>query len=378
MRFVPPARFMLAVESTSWSPAAAWSLAGGAWLSLMVYCIAVGWPQTKDANGTLSRLLWVSSYLGALGALPAMIIAFFAFRGPISWEQWYIVSVSTLLNLVGITWALLPVVLRSTRQKLPDVTDERLLSRMESLAERMKVSTPLVRLWPPITGSKMVTAFAGTLQAPQLVVIDGTIHRLESDECDFILAHELAHIANGSLFILAAIIPIGCAVTTAVTFVLPLSIAIPFGFVFTGGLRRLVGRSVEFDCDHRAAKVTGFRIASSCADKTSCRSYVSEFGNLVTSALCNLNSFLARRTSGCSNCGGTIERPPAFGSRRCRDSSASLGCYCRDIDLVNCDAGHDSDVSLGANRMVVGDSANNCRIDPVCSDKNLDAEAETN
>lgn len=268
MRFIPPSGFVFAVGSIHWTPTLAGALAGGAWLMLTVYCIVVGWPEKQAVKGSFWRLLWVSAYFGALGALPALIIAFFVTRGPVSGEQWYIAFVSTLCSLLGLTPALLPlVVLRETKQKLPQVTDEKFLLRLESLAKRMDISTPLVRRWPSLTGSQDVMAFAGTPHAPQLVVTDGTIHRLEPDECDFILAHELAHIANGSLFVVFAIIPIGCAVTTAVAFLFPYYIAFPFGFAFTVGLRRIVNRRIEFDCDHRAARITGVPVALSALTK---------------------------------------------------------------------------------------------------------------
>ena len=72
----------------------------------------------------------------------------------------------------------------------------------------MNVPVPVVRLWPSNTGSQQAQAFAGCLPAPQLVVTDGILHRLSAVECDAVVAHELGHVANGSLWLLTAVIPV--------------------------------------------------------------------------------------------------------------------------------------------------------------------------
>jgi hypothetical protein len=102
-------------------------------------------------------------------------------------------------------------------------------------------------------------AFAGTIQAPQLVVTDGILRRLATAERDAIVAHELAHIANGSLWVLATVLPVSCAAATLASAFVPQSIVWPFSLAFLVGLRRLVSRPYEIDCDRRAARAIGFR-----------------------------------------------------------------------------------------------------------------------
>jgi hypothetical protein len=150
---------------------------------------------------------------------------------------------------------------------LPRVTDAAFLARVNALAERMQVPPPLVRLWPSITGHQQAFAFAGTIQAPQLVVTDGILRRLSPDECDSIVAHELAHIANGSLWVLASVFPMGSTVATLMTALAPPALAVPFGIAFMVGLRRIVSRRYEFDCDYRAARAIGFRTTISALAK---------------------------------------------------------------------------------------------------------------
>ena len=91
MKFVPIAGTLFALDRTEddfgsptmveLAPDTAWLLVGGTWVLLMIYCLAVGWRQTKEAKGTLSRLLWVSAFLSTMGILPVAVLALFAQRG---------------------------------------------------------------------------------------------------------------------------------------------------------------------------------------------------------------------------------------------------------------------------------------------------------
>lgn len=74
-----------------------------------------------------------------------------------------------------------------------------------------------------------------------------------------VVAHELGHVANGSLWLMTAVIPVAGAITTGVIVFVPLTFAIPFGLVLVTGLRRIVNRPLEIDADRRAARAIGFR-----------------------------------------------------------------------------------------------------------------------
>src|SRR5262249_51940689 len=145
------------------------------------------------------------------------------------------------------------------KEKLPLVDDTPFLARVAELAGKMNVSNPVVRLWPSLTSSQQALACAGTIQAPQLVVTDGILRRLQPGQRDAIVAHELAHLANGSLWLLAAVVPVSCALAIASSFFLPVAIALPLGFALLAGFRRFVSRPYEYDCDRRAARAIGFR-----------------------------------------------------------------------------------------------------------------------
>ena len=268
-------------EFVTWSSFDAWMIAGGVWLFLLVCGVMIGRPQTREAYGSNRRLLWVAAFLALMGTLPALVTALFSLLGPVVANQYRVAAFSILINLLCLTAFLLPPVrLRGTKEKLPLVTDESFVQRVARLSQKMGLPVPLVRLLPSVTGAQQALAFVGTLQAPQLVVTDGILNRLKPEECDAIVAHELAHIANGSLFVLASVIPISLAVMTSVADWMPFSLALPFGVAFFVGFRRILNRPIEFDCDARAARVVGFRHAISALGKIHAAHPVSNTGLL--------------------------------------------------------------------------------------------------
>jgi Zn-dependent protease with chaperone function/Tfp pilus assembly protein PilF len=256
-RFAGSVGGMIDVLSTS---VGVWLLVAAAWTLLIGLNFAVGWGAMKEAAGSIWRLAYVAAGLGLLVILPLGVWAAFATGARSAEVHLWLAAGATMFGVVAATSMLRPPIhLRGTTQKLPRVNDQAFLNRVAELARQMDVPVPLIRLWPSITGSQQALAFAGTLQAPQLAVTDGILQRLSAAERDAVVAHELGHIANGSLWLHAAVIPVGCAAATAVGGFLPLSVAVPFGVALCVGLRRLVSRPLELDADRRAARVIGFR-----------------------------------------------------------------------------------------------------------------------
>ncbi len=254
------------VEAST-SAAASFSSSSGAWLMVVVVWavlavvnMTVGWGPTVEASASLRRLARVAAVLGVLQVLPLSAWAMLTAFGSTTFADGCLAAGATLFSLVATVPVLLPPVrLRGTKQKLPRVDDPVFLARVAELARKMNLPIPLVRLQPSMTGSQQTQAYAGCLPAPQLVVTDGILHRLSPAERDAVVAHELGHVANGSLWLLTAIIPATCAVTVAVTAWIPLAVVVPFGLALTIGLRRSVCRPLELDADRRAARVAGFR-----------------------------------------------------------------------------------------------------------------------
>jgi Zn-dependent protease with chaperone function/Flp pilus assembly protein TadD len=242
------------------TPSGAWIVVLAVWVVAAICNITVGWGQKVEGSGSLGRLLWVAAGLGVIEVLPLAVWATFAMMQNGARDQILIALGMTFISLVlALRYLGPPVRLRGTREKLPRVDDPQFLARVAELAGKMHVPVPIVRLWPSLTSSQQALAFAGTIQAPQLVVTDGILRRLAPAERDAIVAHELAHIANGSLWSLAAVVPVSCAVATAASLFLPQSFVWPLGFAFLVGLKRLVSRPYEYDCDRCAARAIGFR-----------------------------------------------------------------------------------------------------------------------
>jgi Zn-dependent protease with chaperone function/Tfp pilus assembly protein PilF len=241
-------------------PTVAWLLVVVAWVIAAICNSVVGWSQKVEASGKLSRFVWVVACLGLIEILPVAVWAVLACGHGGRMDQLPMAGLLTYVSLIlTLPYLMPPVRLRGTKEKLPRVDDGPFLARVAELAGKMNVSNPMVRLWPSLASSQQALAFAGTIQAPQLVVTDGILRRLQPVERDAIVAHELAHLANGSLWLLAAVVPVGCGVAVAASFYLPVAIALPLGFAFVVGFKRVVSRPYEYDCDRRAARAIGFR-----------------------------------------------------------------------------------------------------------------------
>jgi len=250
------------------APAGAWLVVIVAWILLTFTNIAVGRAQTAEAAGSVVRLLWVATALGLLEALPLAVWATLAACHVTAEGLGWLAGGLTVLCLIGTLTILQPPVrMRAKGMTLPRVKDGEFLKRVAELANQMHVPVPVVRLWASTSGTQQALAFAGTIQAPQLVVTDGILTRLAPLERDAIVAHELGHIANGSLWLATSVVPVSCALATAVSAWFGLSIAVPFGLALGMGLRRIVSRPLEFDADRRAALAIGFRETTAALTK---------------------------------------------------------------------------------------------------------------
>lgn len=151
----------------------------------------------------------------------------------------------------------------------PEITEGPLLDRVAELSLRMGVPTPRVRTIPSDGGELATMAFMSSVTAPTLLVTGGVLHRLQPEERDAILAHELGHIANLSLWWYAAIVPVSASV--AVLTAMPRNVSHPnlwlaqvlFAAAVATGLQRIMSRVLEYDCDRRAAEATGHGVLAS-------------------------------------------------------------------------------------------------------------------
>lgn len=226
-------------------------------ISLVCLFAAAADRQRREGGGSRRRLWAVSLAATTLTLLPLSVgllaLSLDPDRDPVVFAPAICLSV---VAGFGVVPALKPPVYFQN-QTLPLVTDESILSRLAVLATRMKLAVPTVRLFRTASCDLQAQAWAGGLPQPSLVVTDGILHRLEPVECDTIVAHELAHIANSSLWVYAALLPLCCAIGV-VAFASDVATwmwIVPASYV---GVRRILSRHFEYDCDVRAAQVVGF------------------------------------------------------------------------------------------------------------------------
>jgi Zn-dependent protease with chaperone function len=196
----------------------------------------------------------VTAIVAAIALLPlAVPVLWGVFHEP-GEHTWTVVILGTFLNLVVCNQYLQPPIQLVGQKSLPLVEDPAILSRLAKLAAAIGVPAPPLRLWPSISDNQPTLAFAGTVSAPQLVITDGALNRLAEEESDAILAHELAHLANHSLWFhlptLSAAAILAGQVSGAGGFP-----AAGLGWLCLVGFQRLVSRPLEFDSDRRAALV---------------------------------------------------------------------------------------------------------------------------
>lgn len=227
------------------------------------------WRQWREGRGSWLRLLCVCTVIAVLQAVPAVVFAavYSSDNSPIS-ERILPAEVLLVWNWLLLALAIgRPVRLKHSREELPLVVDEQFNSRVAELAAAIGVRPPVVRLVRSLSGVQEAAAFAGGLPAPSLVVTDGILHRLAPEERDAIVAHELAHVANGSLWWLTCVTPAAAVGGLATAGVTGGWFAVLFGLALRVGLLRIVSRFFERDCDRRAAEVIGFGTMHSALGK---------------------------------------------------------------------------------------------------------------
>jgi Zn-dependent protease with chaperone function/Flp pilus assembly protein TadD len=239
--------------------------------SLLLINIAIGRRQRREGRGTWLRLIGVSAAVCGLQLVPFVVCALI-YASQVASHRGYEIPLGAVvigtINLLVLFSALGPTArFVHSKDPLPLVEEEAFLARVAELARRMGLPVPVVRLLPTGGGELQAQALAGGLVAPSLVVADGILHRLDPDERDATMAHELAHLANRSLWWLTAAAPIAATAGVVFAFWFPFGLAVAFAFAVWIGVRHLISRYFEYDCDRRAAEVLGYRTTYSALSK---------------------------------------------------------------------------------------------------------------
>ena len=224
------------------------------WGVFWMVLLAMGIWGNRDSQCSPIRLGKVTALLACIALSPlAVPVLCGVFHQP-GEHTWTVLILGTFLSLTNCGCSLLPPVQLAGSKSLPLVEDPAILTRVARLAGAIGVSTPPLRLWPSSSENQATLALIGRLSAPQLIISDGVLTRLDREESDALLANLLAHIANHSLGF--SLLPFSAAAILAGQVsgagALP---AAGLGLLCLIGFQRLVSQPLEFDSDRRAALV---------------------------------------------------------------------------------------------------------------------------
>ncbi|HVW00049.1 MAG TPA: M48 family metalloprotease, partial [Planctomycetaceae bacterium] len=175
----------------------------------------------------------------------------------------------TLAQVVGLVFANALLLLRYQIPFRPKghaspvpVESAEVLEAAERIARQMYIPTPTLRQFP----ANGTGAWAYSLVQPTVAVMEGVLYRLSPAERDAILAHEFAHFANRTLWILALMKVIAVSIGV-LAISLPPGLPLVLTFLVYVGLKGIVSRWLEIDCDRRAARVVGIPAVMSGLEK---------------------------------------------------------------------------------------------------------------
>ena len=242
--------------------------------------------RAREKAGLALRAVGAAVIAGSVVVCLAAVITFAsaAIGGLIA-----ITTAEYVLGAFGLTWSIIDMLLlgaaggivlgggywtrvvraarRDGRERLldgaTDPSDEHtwLVSTVERLAKQADIASPEVRLVEADTPLAYTVPRSGR---PALVVSTATIETLPADELEAVLAHELAHLANGDLRLMGLVMtPLIAAEEFVETYRVPDPRAVPWlalGLWHELWARIAVGlfsRGREFAADRAAATLTG-------------------------------------------------------------------------------------------------------------------------
>jgi Zn-dependent protease with chaperone function/Flp pilus assembly protein TadD len=238
---------------------------GGGVLTLVN--VASGWRQRREGGGTLSRLLGVSLAFTLLEGVPIVlaVVGHFASDEAPGDATLFVAGLVCFMNFVVLRLFLQP---HRTGTEPPElVRDATLLARVGEISQNMGIAAPPVRLRRTLGGVAAAQGRVEGLVVPTLIVTDGILDRLTAPERDAILAHELAHIANGSLWLLALMSASAASLAVGFAWFVPGWVTIGLWIAIYVGLIRIASRFIEIDCDSRAGRAVGYAEMASALRK---------------------------------------------------------------------------------------------------------------
>lgn len=220
--------------------------------------LAAAWRQWRAGGGSSRRLLGVCCGFALLQILP--LLTLFGLASLVDPDESRQVQLVAVMMVVGfVNYFFLLRELRPVGGGVQLLEEEVCVARVAEFSRRMGVVAPRVRVTKCDGGNPDMGAGVTGVLAPVMLLGDGVLRWYTPSERDYVLAHELGHLANGSLWILICLVPAATAVFTALAGLLvPWWVALPLGCVAWAGIFRASSRFLENDCNLRAAQIIGF------------------------------------------------------------------------------------------------------------------------
>ena len=241
-------------------------MVGRVWMIGTAYAVAVGLGvfagrrHARETGTGAGRLAAAAALMGVAAAAPVAAGVAVGVDG----LGLIVVGVALLIMLrVGVTMFRPPVSIPGSKEPLAPLEDEAFLARLREMAGAMGLRPPIVRMLRSTGGELSALAFAGGLPTSSLVVTDGIVHRLDPDERDGIVAHELGHIATRSLWVVLFATSAAWTLGVVLGHGLPILLALAVAANLYMLLPILVQRRFELVCDRRAAGVVGVEVMRS-------------------------------------------------------------------------------------------------------------------
>lgn len=257
-------------------------LGSGLCLLVLPYNLSMGNRQRREGAGTWRRLILVAFVMGVIQAVPIQSALGLLLISASEMDIDNALILAPILFLIISFWTglylLPPLRWSGSSDGLPKVTDVQFQTRLRSMSEQLGIATPVARMLPSCGGIMGLQGFAGGLPQPSLIVSDGILMRLSPYEAAAIVAHELGHIANGSIWCFPLAFSLAWSAGVPASLWLGVWGGVLFGAAFQTGVSRIVSRYFEYDCDRRAAQLVGYAQTVAALDKIHMTSLVRNSG----------------------------------------------------------------------------------------------------
>ncbi len=205
----------------------------------------------KTSGGVTRGGAVAATYMAGLAALPAAVLAAIA-------HSWELDGIEQILGCVLVLLVFahgLSAVKQPFEHAVP-MDDPELEATIARVAERAGLHRVPRLLRLRTLGAMPVYAWVAALHEPVVILADGLVHRLEPDEHEAIIAHELAHVRTGSLWWLQLPLPLAATTSMGLLVWVDMWVAIGSAWALWALLARLITRPTERLCDRRAGELT--------------------------------------------------------------------------------------------------------------------------